>query len=304
MPKISVIVPIYNTEKYLEKCLDSVLGQTFKDIEIICVNDGSQDDSAAILKKYALKDRRIKIITQSNQGISVARNVGIENAKSGWIAFLDSDDMLPSYALQVLYDIVQKTNVQIASSRVFLRDEVQDVQSLMRPSDKDYVVWTNGLADFVRDSKIFSSVTNKLFDVRLFKKQRFSKGMVFEDWPVATMLFSLVDRYATTNIPCYIYRRNEQSTTHTFFSTMKIDSYIEGVRMIYRQFYKTDRLAIVQKRMAVAIKMLVNKVYHAWNKELTAHLLPQIDRLFSDHIVSLKQLTWKTRFRLWRLRHQ
>ena len=94
MPKISVIIPVYNVEKYLRECLDSLLNQTFKDIEIICVNDGSTDGSLNILNEYASKDSRFIIINQNNQGLSAARNNGLNVAKGDYVAFLDSDDYI------------------------------------------------------------------------------------------------------------------------------------------------------------------------------------------------------------------
>ena len=92
MPKISVIIPIYNVEKYLRQCLDSVVNQTIKDIEIICINDGSTDNSQAILNEYAKKDERFVVINQVNQGLSVARNNGLNSATGKYVAFIDSDD--------------------------------------------------------------------------------------------------------------------------------------------------------------------------------------------------------------------
>lgn len=112
--KISLIIPVYNTSKYLHQCLDSVLSQTLKDIEIICVNDGSTDKSGKILTLYASKDSRFKIINQKNQGAGYARNSGIKAAKGEYIAFLDSDDYyLDNDVLETLYENAKKNNVLI-----------------------------------------------------------------------------------------------------------------------------------------------------------------------------------------------
>ena len=100
MPKISIIIPVYKVEEYLPACLDSVLAQTFTDWEAICVNDGSPDNCGAILAEYAQKDSRIKVISQENQGVSVARNKALENAQGEYISFLDSDDELAPTFLQ------------------------------------------------------------------------------------------------------------------------------------------------------------------------------------------------------------
>ena len=92
-PKISIVIPVYNTEKYLEKCISSVLSSTLKDVEVILIDDGSTDDSPRICDDFAQKDNRIIVLHQPNQGLSVARNIGIDNAKGEWLAFVDSDSI-------------------------------------------------------------------------------------------------------------------------------------------------------------------------------------------------------------------
>ena len=105
MSKVSVIIPVYNAEKYLKKCLDSVINQTLPDIEIICVNDCSKDSSLNILKEYSLKDERIKIIDcEQNGGESVARNIGIDNASGDYLAFVDNDDVIDLDFFEKLYN--------------------------------------------------------------------------------------------------------------------------------------------------------------------------------------------------------
>ena len=118
MPKISVIIPVYNTGKYLPECLDSVLKQTLSDIEIICINDGSTDNSSEILKKYAKQDSRIKIINQKNCGVVVARNKGIAEAMSDLIYPLDSDDKILPETLQELYNAFIKHRGDVITSRI------------------------------------------------------------------------------------------------------------------------------------------------------------------------------------------
>ena len=111
MVAISVIIPVYNVEKYLGRCLDSVVNQTFTDIEIICINDGSSDNSLEILKRYAQRDRRIKIFTQENSGLSASRNVGMKYASGDYIYFIDSDDYLVKTAFEELYKIATINNL-------------------------------------------------------------------------------------------------------------------------------------------------------------------------------------------------
>lgn len=113
-PKVSIIIPVYNCERYLKKCLDSLLKQTLKDIEIICINDGSTDNSIKILQKYADKDARILIIDQENKGVSAARNAGVEKAAGEFIGFVDSDDWVNLTFYEKLYNAAQKYDADIA----------------------------------------------------------------------------------------------------------------------------------------------------------------------------------------------
>ncbi len=113
MKSVSVIIPVYNVEKYLPKCLDSVIGQSYKELEIICVNDGSPDNSLAVLEAYSEKDNRIKIITQKNQGASIARNTGIAAATGDYMVFLDSDDWIDLEAIEAAVSVAEKNNSDV-----------------------------------------------------------------------------------------------------------------------------------------------------------------------------------------------
>ena len=112
-PKVSIIIPVYNTEKYLDECLGSVENQTLKEIEIICVNDGSKDGSLDVLKRHAKKDKRIRIINQKNSGVSAARNNGMNAARGKYIMFVDSDDIVPPYAYEEAYNCAENYDAQV-----------------------------------------------------------------------------------------------------------------------------------------------------------------------------------------------
>ncbi len=123
--KVSIIIPVYNVEKYLRQCLDSVINQTFRDIEIICVNDCSPDNSLQIIKEYQQKDNRINLINlEKNGGLANARNVGIKNAKSKYITFVDSDDWMTSDYIQVLYTNIEKFNCDFTGSEYYLYNDI------------------------------------------------------------------------------------------------------------------------------------------------------------------------------------
>lgn len=119
--KVSVIVPIYKSEKYLPGCVSSIIKQSFKDLEIILVDDGSQDKCPQICDSYAKQDKRIKVIHQKNKGQSAARNAGIDSATGDYLFFVDSDDRLHPQAIEILLNIAEKTNAPITTSNYFLK---------------------------------------------------------------------------------------------------------------------------------------------------------------------------------------
>ena len=123
MAKVSVINPVFNVEPYLKQCMDSVVGQTLKDIEIICVDDGSTDGSLDILKEYATEDSRIQIIEQKNAGAGAARNNGMRHATGKYLSFLDSDDFFEPRMLEKAYDLAEKDQADFVIRPVSYREE-------------------------------------------------------------------------------------------------------------------------------------------------------------------------------------
>ena len=140
MPKISVIIPVYNTEKYLKECLDSVINQTLTDIEIICIDDGSTDNSFKILQEYAQKDERFIVLKQKNRGAGLARNLGIKQAKAEFVVFMDSDDKYPDEnILELMYAKAKENNVMICGGEFsFFTSENSTLTQNFLESDRKY----------------------------------------------------------------------------------------------------------------------------------------------------------------------
>ena len=108
---ISIIVPVYNSEKYIDRCLDSILNQTYKDLEIVLVNDGSNDQSLKILENYALRDTRIKVVNQENKGVAAARNTGLDNATGDYILYVDSDDWIENNMVERMVELSANADI-------------------------------------------------------------------------------------------------------------------------------------------------------------------------------------------------
>ena len=122
-PTISVIVPVYNAEKYLHRCIDSVLAQTYTDFELLLIDDGSKDQSGEICDEYAQKDARVRVFHQENGGVSSARNLGLDNAKGEWVTFVDSDDWAKPYYIEHLVASIDGADLVVAYATICKKDE-------------------------------------------------------------------------------------------------------------------------------------------------------------------------------------
>ena len=185
MVAISVIIPVYNVEKYLGRCLDSVVNQTFTDIEIICINDGSSDNSLEILKRYAQRDRRIKIFTQENSGLSASRNVGMKYASGDYIYFIDSDDYLVKTAFEELYKIATINNTDLIIFKLLNFENQTNHVISKRYHEMFFLKNINYIFNY-KDIKehLFSvdvTTCTKFFKRELLDGLHFQEGLIFED---------------------------------------------------------------------------------------------------------------------------
>ena len=221
MPKISVIVPVYNVEKYLSQCLNSIIEQTFSDIEIICVNDGSTDNSRKILEQYAQKDSRIKIVDKKNGGLSSARNAGMKVAQGEYYSFIDSDDWIDETMLEKLYNSMVSLDTDISICAVHQYDETN------QKIDDTNPYYTLGYFDESFDNRAFSYVDTKpfLLDVcvmawnKLYRKSfidecqaEFPDGLIFEDGPFFFSIFFKTKRVSIVRDFLYYYRINRSGS--------------------------------------------------------------------------------------------
>ena len=179
MPKISIIIPVYNAEKYLEMSLNSVRNQTFTDYEVICMNDGSTDNSLLILKKFAEQDNRFKIYSQSNSGGSIARNNAIKKASGKYVAFLDNDDIYHPNYLEILFHNIENYKADVSCCS-YIRFEGDEYYKFNQDNDikKHIFVSENPFIDkFKRKKKIETLMWTKLYKKELLQEIKFSEKL-------------------------------------------------------------------------------------------------------------------------------
>lgn len=227
---ISVIVPVYNVESYLEACIDSIAAQTYRDLEIILVDDGSTDRSGAICDAYAERDQRIRVLHKANGGLSDARNAGIECAAGEYFSFIDSDDMVTPDALETMYGRLRETGSQIAVCNMVRIYEDGRSESFYAPSDTVRVC--EGEQRFITLNQ--PSVCNKLFCAELFRGIRFPVGKYYEDTYVYHELLYRAEKVVLTGTAGYRYLSREGSILGQPRYTVRYFDCIEAVSLRLR----------------------------------------------------------------------
>jgi len=233
MPKISVIIPVYNTENYLRECLDSVINQTFKDIEIICINDGSTDGSLHILNEYATKDNRIKVISQENRGQSVARNIGLNNISGEYVYFIDSDDYIKPTLFEYAMNIFNNFDVDYFcfGSKTFC----DGVSAQPLDSMNEYIrIKRDGIFNLDFDIGLNTNihVCMKFFKASIIKEHniQFVENLLYEDIYFTWYYFFVSQKAYFDDEVYYYYRINPNSTME---STTKNKTFKTGIDHMY-----------------------------------------------------------------------
>lgn len=223
MPEISVIVPVYKVEKFIHRCVDSILCQSFRNFELILVDDGSPDSCGKICDRYAENDNRIHVIHQRNGGLSAARNTGIDyvmaNSKSHWLAFVDSDDWLHPDYLKVLYNTAESALCKISACG-FFRTEGEAL-----PAEQDYSIQLLSADDYYC-GEIHDGVTavawNKLYHRSLFKDLRYPIGKLHEDEFTTYLAVYQAKKIGVTNAQLYAYYQNAEGIMRSEWSPRRM----------------------------------------------------------------------------------
>jgi len=306
-PKISVIIPVYNRAQTIARCLKSCLDQTFQDFEIICINDGSTDNSLQILDEYAQNDKRFSVISQQNKGEASARNRALDIAKGDYIAFLDSDDYFHPQALELLYTIAIKTKAPVTCSTRFIRTTKKQHFSVINMNNLSYELHKQPVEDMLKVRYLSSLLWNKLFKKEIFEARRLIEGISNEDWPFITTLFSEIPFYASCDYSVYCYDDTNESVVRSTWTEKRIHDYITSIYFVYQHYQKPENLRywpqIRSIRIRMAIKMILSKIIHAGEakKYLASVFYPLYRKMLSDKVIKKSDFSIKSRWRLFKL---
>ena len=230
-PLLSIIVPIYNVEQYLDRCIQSILNQTYQNLEIILVDDGATDCSGAIADSYAAKDKRIKVFHKENGGLSDARNYGLEHVTGDYILFIDSDDFIVNIMCERLITVASSNNADIVSCNYYIYrgDDDISIHTMSVQYDKRTFTGMDMLRYYLLKTEPFdlNVVWNKIFKLDLFngvEPVRFPKGRVQEDNFTIFRLFLNANSIVTVNEPLYYYVQRAGSIMANFTRRFMIDT--------------------------------------------------------------------------------
>lgn len=263
-PLISIIVPVYNVEKYLPKCLDSIMNQTYKNLEIILVDDGSTDNSGIICDKYSEGDRRIKVIHKENGGLSDARNKGLDIAKGEYVGFVDSDDYIAEDMYEYLYAFILENNLDVAmcASCDVYEDKIiypKNFESIIL--DKKEKIIENIFINPFGGAAV--SVCSKLFKYDVIKNIRFDFGKTYEDVYFLLKWIANTNNFGRGDKVKYYYVQRGESITHQKFYNDKIldvvDGYKKNYKIISQKYPEATKAAEV--RLWWAYRVAIGRIY-------------------------------------------
>lgn len=238
-PLISVIVPVYNVESYLPRCVDSLLTQTYENLEIILVDDGSQDASGSICDRYAGKDARIRVIHKENGGLSSARNAGLDAASGEYIGFVDSDDWMEPDAYAVMLGLMEKYDAQLVCAGRYDVNAATGQSTVGLCPVQEECISGEALAGriFLFDN-CDSSACDKLYRRELLDGLRYPEGRVCEDMPVTYRVALRAERVVMCDKPVYNYFHRAGSITQSIEITEKTFHYSQNTQEIYPYIQK------------------------------------------------------------------
>lgn len=299
MPKLTIILPVYNGAEFLEKCINSILANTFKDFELIIVNDGSTDGTAAICDKFSNQDKRVIVCHNSNHGVSYSRNYGIERANGEWVGFVDADDWIAPDAFQTITDNIDSDKTDLISFGLWSVSKDQ-VFAIDLPS------MCNGKFSFMREQLLrgWTVVWNTFFRKDFLNRYglRFKLGRIIgEDFELLFRAYFYARNIAVIEKPLYYYNRmNENSALHRM--TIKQYDEIIAANLSVAQFYKDNNIYNIFKDV-LAWKILRAKqdyVLDASMHEKFLRIYPESHR----YILSCPTLNRKIKLMMWLLTHK
>ena len=224
LPLLSVIVPVYKVEAYLDRCVDSIVGQTYKNLEIILVDDGSPDRSGEICDKWAAKDGRVKVIHKENGGGAAARNTGMYVMTGDIVAFVDSDDYIAPGMYEYLFNLLERYGADIAECNYIITERDYEPLDANEIADVHEYTAVEAMKEHIADKAFRQSVVNKLYRRKVLESVRFTEGKMIDDEFFTYLAIGNAKKLVHSDKVMYAYRQQIDSVMHRVFSLKRIQA--------------------------------------------------------------------------------
>lgn len=292
-PLVSIIIPCYNAEKYVEDCINSVFLQNYENWECILIDDGSKDHTLELIKKFETQDHRIRGFTQENAGASSARNAGIDNSKGQFILFLDSDDILSNNAINTLASAYINNDIITGATRsfTFSNDKTEKASLLYAPKEGNITFKNENFEILIRtmESGITPVPHNKLYKKDFIDQYnlRFKFGNLHEDelWFFETMLFARNVKFINTET--YLYRVDNQNSTSRNMGDRNLESYIEVMQEIIEKYSHHKHYAVISNWYAVYMKKIFLDFAIRDRLKLSDQIISRLETTLKDCYIPL-----------------
>lgn len=300
-PLISVIVPAYNVEKFIGKCIDSILRQSFKDFEVLLIDDGAKDSTPEICDACAKKDSRIKVYHKENGGLSDARNYGIDRMQGKYVTFIDSDDYVDSGYFEYLYGLItQEEDIQIAICGK--KSVCEDENASPDPETfHEIITGERAVQKMLCGHGSGHSAWGKLYSANLWKTVRYPKGKIYEDYATTYRVMALVDKAAWGNAAMYFYVQHIESIMHQKCSRRSlslVDIADEETEFIVKKWPALKQEALARK-VTSELKCLQN-ILNAKNEEFDDYKQKIVEdvRRHKGELLASKKVALKTKIKI------
>ncbi len=289
---VSILLPVYNVAEYLPKCIESILSQTYYNLQIVLIDDGSQDDSWSICQKYAKQDKRIEIYHQKNQGVATVRNKLLSYAKGEYTLFVDSDDWIEPKMVETLLNLAKCHKADITICNNVINDNRFNAES------NSIKIWSQEQAIFyfLQHIIIRGSLCNKMIRTVLIQNEKFDQDISYgEDALMCWILLQKVKKVIFTNQPLYHYRMNDKSLSHEVFGEKKMTAYNVWERistetqMLWPQF---QDIANATFCVEMTILLYDATVAH-YKKDKSIQQLQNVLKKYAYLILKTKRSSWK-----------
>lgn len=303
MPEISVIVPVFKVEKYIKRCVDSILAQSFADFELWLVDDGSPDNCGVICDEYARKDGRVKVIHKKNGGLSDARNAALDVMQGKYVFFVDSDDWIARDAFESAYASLKRTGAKVATGNIVSVYEDGREEALYSPTQEEVIL----SGEEMLTTLLRPNAWNRLYEAELFQNLRYPVGRLYEDVFVYHKILAQIDRMVLTGKNSYYYFIRKGSIMNTNYD-IKFTDIIDAV---YDRARWLDSLG--QEKLADETRLFVYSqvavAYAHLNKNNIEHKkrLSEIKKVYDECYDILKKskiIGWKQKVRMSILRYE